>query len=118
MGAKIPGGLPPKAHTDIVRKARDLMAAHRATRDILLDRAEPAPAQVVAQKRRLRDLFRKRPDPFAVTSARFDAWEAEIETYHPARRDLWRETPETGRGDGRTLDLPTVAAAAEKWDKT
>jgi len=116
MGAKVLGGLPPKAHTDVVRKARDLMAAHRATRDILLDRSEPALLQLVAQKRRLRDLFRKKPDPFAVTSTKFDAWEAEIETYHPARSDLWRETPEAGRGDGRTLDLPTVAAAAEKWD--
>ena len=116
MGAKIPGGLPPKAHTDIVRKARDLMAAHRTTRDILLDRSAPAPLQLVAQKRRLRDLFRKKPDPFAVTAAKFDAWSAEIETYHPARRDLWREAQDTGRGDGRTLDLPTVAMAAEKWD--
>ncbi len=116
MGTKILGGLPPKAHTDIVRKARDLMKAHRATREILLDRSTPAPVQLIAQKRGLFDRFRKKPDPFAVTPAKFDAWSAEIETYHPARRDLWRETQDTGRGDGRPLDLPTVAAAAEKWD--
>ena len=111
-------GVPPKAHTDIVRKARDLMAAQRATREILLDRGEPARVQLVAPKRRLRDLFRKKPDPFAVTSTRFDDWSAEIETYHPARRDLWREAPDAGRGDGRPLDLPAVAMAAEKWDKS
>ena len=109
-------GIPPKAHTDIVRKARDLMAAHRATREILLDRSEPAPVQLIAKKRGLFDRFRKKPDPFAVTPARFDVWSAEVETYHPARRDLWREAQDAGRGDGRPLDLPTVAAAAEKWD--
>ncbi len=109
-------GIPAKAHTDIVRKARDLMTAHRATRDILLDRSEPAPVQLIAKKRGLFDRFRKKPEPFAVPSAKFDAWSAEIETHHPARRDLWRETPDAGRGDGRPLDLPTVAAAAEKWD--
>jgi len=109
-------GIPPKAHTDIVRKARDLIAAQRATREILLDRSEPTPVQLTAQKRGLFARFRKRPDPFAVPSAKFDAWSAEIETYHPARRDLWREAQNTGRGDGRPLDLPAVAAAAEKWD--
>ncbi len=109
-------GVPPKAHTDIVRKARDLMTAHRMTRDILLDRSEPAPVLLVAQKRKLRDLFRKKPDPFAVTSATFDAWSGEIEAYHPARQDLWREAPDARGGDARTLELPTVAMAAEKWD--
>jgi hypothetical protein len=109
-------GVPPKAHTDIVRKARDLMAAQRATRDILLDRSEPAPVQLVAQKRKLFDRFRKKPDPFTVTATKFDAWTAEIEAYHPARRDLWRETSDAARGDGQALELPTVAMAAEKWD--
>ncbi len=113
-----PFGVPPKAHTDIVRKARDLMAAHRATRDILLDRSEPAPPQLIAQKRGLFDRFRKKPDPFAVTPARFDTWAAEIEAYHPARRDLWQETPAGAQADPRTLDLPAVAAAADKWESS
>jgi hypothetical protein len=107
-------GLPPKAHGDIVRKARDLMAAHRATRDILLDRSEPPAPRLVTQKRRLRDLFRKKPDPFAVTPARFDAWAAEIAAYHPSRHDLWRETPQGAPGDPSWLDLPDVAMAADK----
>ncbi len=106
-------GIPPKAHTDIVRKARDLMAAHRTTRDILLDRSEPSAPQVIAKKRRLFDLFRKKPDPFAVTPAQFDAWGSEIDAYHPARADLWREAP---GADPRSLDLPGVAMAAEKRD--
>jgi len=110
-----PTGIPPKAHTDIVRKARDLMAAHRATRDILLDRAEPPAPQLIAQKRKLFDRFRKKPDPFAVTPARFDAWAAEIAAFHPARADLWRETTEAA-GNARSLDLPGVAMAAEKRD--
>ena len=110
-----PRGLPPKAHGDIVRKARDLMAAHRATREILLDRSDPAPPQLIAAKRKLFDLFRKKPDPFAVTPARFDAWAAEIEAYHPARADLWRETEAVASG-ARSLDLPDVAMAAEKRD--
>lgn len=109
-------GVPPKAHTDIVRKARDLMAAHRATRDILLDRSEPPAPQLVVKKRRLIDLFRKKPDPFAVSPATFDAWAAEVETYHPARADLWRETPDMPRDGPRAIDLPGVALAAEKRD--
>ena len=108
-------GVPPRAHTDIVRKARDLMAAHRTTRDILLDRSEPPAPQLVAKKRRLFDRFRKRRDPFTVMPATFDAWVAEIETYHPARADLWRETETTTKG-ARSIDLPGVAMAAEKRD--
>ncbi len=106
-------GVPPKAHTDIVRKARDLMAAHRATRDILLDRSEPAAPQLVAKPRRLFDLFRKKPDPFAVTPAKFDAWAAEIAAYHPPRFDTWSE-PEAVPAGPRTVDLPDMAVAADK----
>jgi hypothetical protein len=109
-------GLPPKAHTDIVRKARELMAAHRATREILLDRSEPPAVQLVATKRGWFDRFRKKSDPFAVTPAKFDAWAAEIEVYHPSRHDLWHEAPDKHQVDPRTLDLPTVAVAAEKRD--
>ena len=111
-------GIPPKAHSDIVGKARDLMAAHRATRDILLDRSEPPAPQLAAQKRRLFDLFRKKRDPFAVTPQTFDAWAAEIAAYHPARRDLWRETAETSAAGDAPLDLPGVAMAAEKWESS
>jgi len=111
-------GIPPKAHSEIVRKARDLMAAHRATRDILLDRTEPPAPQLVAARRKLFDVFRKKPDPFAVTPARFDAWASEIAAYHPARLDMWRETPDRPSGDPRGLDLPGVAMAAEKADRT
>ncbi len=117
-----PRGLPPKAHSDIVRKARDLMAAQRTTRDILLDRAEPAPPQIVARKRGFLARFRKKPDPFAVTPAKFDAWAAEIAAYHPARADLWRESPPASTGAPPALDLPGVAHAADKmaadrWDQ-
>ncbi len=109
-------GIPPKAHTDIVRKARDLMAADRVTREILLDRGEPAAPQLVAKKPKLFDRFRKKPDPFAVTPAKFDAWLAEIEAYHPARADLWRETAEMPREGVRAIDLPGIALAAERRD--
>lgn len=106
-------GVPPRAHTDIVRKARDLMAADRVTREILLDRSEPPPPQLIAQKRKFFDRFRKKPDPFAVTPDKYDAWTAEIEAYHPARADLWRETAEVV-SVARSVDLPGVAMAAEK----
>ena len=109
-------GVPPKAHSDIVRKARDLMAAHRATRDILLDRSPPPAVQLVAKKRKLFDRFRKKRDPFAVTPAQFDAWAAEIAAYHPSRADLWRETADLPRDGARSVDLPDVAMAAEKRD--
>ena len=107
-------GVPPRTHSDIVRKARDLMAAHRATREILLDRSEPPAAQLIAKKRGLMGLFRRKPDPFAVTPAQFDAWAAEINAYHPSRLDMWRETPEGVPADTRWLDLPDVAIAADK----
>ncbi len=109
-------GVPARAHTDIVRKARDLMVAHRTTRDILLDRSEPSAPQLVARKRKLFDLFRKKPDPFVVTPAKFDAWLAEIDTYHPSRADLWREATEMPRNGVRAIDLPGVAPAAEKQE--
>lgn len=111
-------GIPPRAHSDIVRKARDLMAAHRATRDILLDRAEPPAPRLIARKRKLFDMFRKTPDPFAVTPAKFDAWAAEIAACHPSRLDMWREASEGGHNDPRRLDLPDVAMAANKPDRT
>ena len=109
-------GLPPKAHTDIVRKARDLMAAHRTTRDVLLDRSEPPAPQLIAKKRGLFDLFRKTADPFAVTPAKFEAWAREIAAYHPSRLDMWHETPDKAQTDPRALELPSVASAADKRD--
>lgn len=107
------------AHHDIVGQARDLIVANRVTRDIVFDRSEPARVQLVARKRGLRDLFRKKTDPFAVNASQYDAWMAEIARLHPARSDLLRQGAETPAAPPSGFDLPRAAEAmvAEKPDR-
>lgn len=106
-----------KQRADWARKARELIGATRTTQAIAFDRGEPTPLQLIARKRRLLDLFRKKADPFAMSARKFDAWTAEIEALHPSRRDMLREGRDTPHDTGRvpldvpSLDLPPAADA-------
>ncbi len=102
-----------KQRADWARKARDLIGATRTTQAIAFDRGEPTPLELIARKRRLLDLFRKKADPFAMSAQKFDAWTAEIEALHPSRRDMLREGRDMphDRGGPASLDLPPAAEA-------